>query len=154
MGDAFVQLCYVTNDFDRAIALLREMHAMGPFKEMRELELPTRPGHAAIGHFGLAFKEAVQFEVIEPLAGDVDLYRKGLPDDRFAMHFHHVGRHIPAIDEYRETLRLARERWSIVIDMAALGGHYAYTDARDTVGHYLEYFCFPGPDSPAAAPRY
>jgi len=154
MSQDFMQFCYVTNDFDQAIDRIRSAHSMGPFKEMRELRVPTGPGRAAVGHFGLAFKAGIQFEIIEPVAGDIGIYQDVLGCSGFAMHFHHVGRHIASLDEYRETLRQARARWTVPIEVDELGGHYAYADSRTELGHYLEFFCFPAGSLADDAPHY
>lgn len=154
MADDFLQLCYVTNDFDQAIDKLRSVHSIGPFKEMRDHRVPTRADRVAIGHFGLAFKADTQFEIIEPIAEDVGIYRDFLDGSGFQMRFHHIGRHIASLPEYREALSQAKARWPIPIDMAAFGGHYAYADARAEFGHYIELLSFPSNALPTSVPRY
>jgi hypothetical protein len=121
---------------------------------MRDLRLPTRPDRAAVCHFGLAFKGETQFEVIQPLAGDIAMYRDFLGGPGFQMRFHHLGRHIASLSAYQQALSQARSRWSVPIDMAEFGGHYAYADARQDYGHFLEMFCFPDDSIAHIAPRY
>lgn len=154
MSYDFYQVAYVTNDFDRAVDEIRRAHDMGPFKEMRELHLPTAEDREAIGHFGIAFKGAMQFEVIEPLAGDAALYQDYLASDDFELHFHHLGQHIASEAAYKSTLEHMQKRWSAPINMAGFGGFYCYIDARNTHGHYLEFFCLPGSAFPTDVPRY
>ncbi len=154
MNTDFLQFCYVTNHLDRAVETLRGIHGMGAFKELRELHLPTGEGREAHCHFALAFKAGMQFEVIQPLSGDIGLYQDGLPNNEFAMKFHHLGRHISSVESYREALAVAKSRWSIPINMAEFGGYYAYADARRDYGHYLEFFCFPPGSEAIDAPRY
>ena len=143
MSKDFVQLCYVTSDFDRAIDELRSAHGIGPFKELRDHRVPTSASQAAIGHFGLAFKGDTQFEVIEPLSGDVGIYRDVFDGTGFQMHLHHTGRHIASLADYRTALAQLKSRWPTPIDMEGFGGYYAYIDARPLYGHYLELLCFP-----------
>lgn len=154
MDRDYYQFAYVTNDFDRAIALLRAQHGMGPFHELRDLALPTGPDRVAVGHFGVAFKGELQFEVIQPLAQDIDLYRGLLPENEFGMAFHHLGRCFFALDDYRAALAAARMQWALPIDWEAFGGFFAYADARPSFGHYLEYFCFPDGRHLAGVPEY
>lgn len=154
MSQDFLQLCYVTNDFDRAVEQLRGIHSIGPFKELRDHRVPMGPGRAAIGHFALAFKADTQFEIIEPLAEDVGLYRDFLQGEGFQMRFHHIGRHIASVEAYREALQQIKARWSVPIDMEGFGGYYAYADARADFGHYLELLCFPGESVATSVPRY
>lgn len=139
----FFQLGYVTNDFDRALRALRELHDLGPFKQMRDTHLPTAPGREAIAHFGLAFKGDVQFEVIAPTGGDSDIYREPLPAGQFALRFHHLGRYLSAPEDYQRLLEAHSARWPMPIRCNAFGGSYAYADARKDLGHYLEIFTFP-----------
>lgn len=154
MAGDFLQICYVTNDFEQAIAELRNVHSIGPFKEMRNHRVPTRDDRAAVGHFALAFKADTQFEIIEPVSEDVSIYRDFLSGPGFQMRFHHLGRHIVSLTEYQEALRQAKSRWPVPIDMAAFGGYYAYLDARAKFGHYLELLCFPAASVATDVPRY
>jgi Glyoxalase/Bleomycin resistance protein/Dioxygenase superfamily len=143
MSADFFQLGYVTNDFDRAMDELRALHDLGPFKEMRDTHLPTRPGHEAIAHFGLAFKGDLQFEVIAPTGGDSDIYREPLPAGQFALRYHHLGRYLSVPEEYQRLLETYSARWEMPVRCSAFGGFYAYADARKDVGHFLEIFTFP-----------
>jgi hypothetical protein len=139
----FFQLGYVTNDFDRAIHELRTLHGLGPFKEMPDTHLPTAPGREAIAHFGLAFKGEVQIEVIAPTGGDSHIYREPLPAGQFGLRYHHLGRYLSVPEEYQRLLQGYSARWTMPINCSAFGGFYAYADARNDLGHYLEIFTFP-----------
>jgi len=154
MTSDYYQFAYVTNDFDQAIAMLREQHGMGPFHELRDLALPTGPDRVAEGHFGVAFKAGMQFEVIEPLGGDIGIYAGLLSEAEFGMAFHHLGRCFFSLDDYRAALASAAAQWEMPIDHEAFGGFFAYADARPRFGHYLEYFCFPDGRHLAGVPHY
>lgn len=154
MDRDYYQFAYVTNDFGRAIDVLREQHGMGPFQELRDLELPTGPSRLAVGHFAVAFKGGLQFEVIEPLAQDIGIYAGLVPEEGFGMAFHHLGRCFFALDDYRAALATARAQWAMPIDYEAFGGFFAYADARPHLGHYLEFFCFPDGRHLAGVPAY
>ena len=154
MSHDFMQFAYVTNDFDRAIEEIRSAQNMGPFKEMRDLHLPTGPGREAVGHFGVAFKAGMQFEIIQPLEGDIGIYQSAQPAKGFELRFHHIGQHISCEKTYRRTLEQRRARWPIPIDMAHSGGFFSYADARSELGHYLELFCFPNYADASGIPQY
>lgn len=143
MDGDYYQHAYVTNDLDRAIAALRQTHDMGPFQELRDLHLPTGPDREAIGHFAVAFKGRTQFELIQPLGGDVGIYMDVMPATGFGMAFHHLGRCFAAKDDYDAACAAARAQWAMPIDYPVFGGFFAYADARPQFGHFLEYFCFP-----------
>lgn len=154
MDRDYFQFAYVTNDFDRAIGILREQHGMGPFHELRDLELPTGPDRMVVGHFGVAFKAGMQFEVIQPLARDVGIYDGLLPDGDFGMAFHHLGRCFFSLEDYKAATAGASAQWDMPIDWEAFGGFYAYADARPQIGHFLEFFCFPDGRHLAGVPHY
>jgi Glyoxalase/Bleomycin resistance protein/Dioxygenase superfamily len=154
MTDEFFQLGYVTNDFERGIRELKALHAIGPFKEMRDLHLPTGPDREWVGHFALAFKQGIQFELIAPAGGDAGIYRDLLLHQGFALRFHHLGRFVTSVETYQNLLKDAAERWELPINYEAFGGFYAYADARKDLGHFLEYFTFPNADFFADVPRY
>ncbi|HEX4376175.1 MAG TPA: hypothetical protein VHZ99_03375 [Steroidobacteraceae bacterium] len=130
------------------------LHGIRSFKKMHELHLPTRAGDEAVAHFALAFKGEVQFEIIEPLSGDIGIYQNVLPVEGYATRFHHLGRFAGSREAYDACLRNARTHWTMPIDYGAFGGFYAYADARQDLGHYLEFFTFPDDDFFADVPRY
>lgn len=150
----FFQLGYVTNDFNQAMRDLGELHGIQSFKQMHDLHLPTGAGREAVAHYALAFKLDVQYEIIAPLAGDVGIYRDAIPDSGYALRLHHLGRFYGTLLHYEARLKAARARWRMPIDYGAFGGFYAYADARQEVGHYMEFFSFPSDEFFADVPRY
>lgn len=154
MAQDYLQLAYVTNDFDRAIAEVRRARRMGPFKEMRALRLPTGRKSIGVSHYALAFEGQTQLEIIEPLDGDVSLYRSLLPDEGFALRFHHLGHYFTSEAEFWAARRDMNRRWDIVLEAAVFDGFYCYADARADDGHYQEIFTFPGGRHLDGVPRY
>ena len=154
MAEDYFQQAYVTNDLDRAVSEIREIQGLGPFRQMRDLRLPLGPGREGVAHFALAFKGAMQFEIIEPVSGDVEFYRDILPEDGYAIRFHHFGRFFASMDDYDAALAQAKARWSIPITGAVFGGFFAYANARADLGHHLEFFSFPTDDHNKGVPRY
>ncbi len=154
MTEDFFQLGYVTSDLERAMQQVQALHGIDSFKLMRDLHLPTRPGVEAVAHFALAFKEKVQFEIIEPIEGDIAIYQNILPVEGYAMRFHHLGRFVRSREAYDAHVRDARGRWNLPVDYGAFGGVYAYADARHDLGHYVEFFSFPNGDFFADVPSY
>lgn len=154
MSKDYFQYAYVTNDLDRAVAEIRELQDLGPFQEIRDLELQLGAGRECVCHFALAFKADMQFEVIEPVSGDVSFYREILPANGYATRFHHLGRFFASMDDYETALATARARWDIPISGAVFGGFFAYANARADIGHHLEFFSFPGDAHLKGVPRY
>jgi hypothetical protein len=54
-----------------------------------------------------------------------------------------VGQHFGERADYDAAVAQARARWPLPIGYEAMGGVYAYADARADTGHHLEFFCFP-----------
>ena len=147
--NAHYQNAYVTRDRDQAIALFRSEHNFDNFMRFEptiEVRTPAGRGTAktkmALGWIG-----NVQYEIIEPVSGLVDIYREGLPEGQL-MRFHHVCMRVDDWAPFRA--RLDSEGRSIVLE-GGTEGHlqFVYVDARATVGHYLEY-CWMTPQRWAA----
>jgi len=90
---------------------------------------------------------SLQYELIQPVSGLVDVYREDLPD-RYPLRFHHICMCVPDWAEFRA--ELDRRKSPVVIE-GGTPGHlqFAYVDARDSLGHYLEY-CWMTPERWAA----
>jgi catechol 2,3-dioxygenase-like lactoylglutathione lyase family enzyme len=135
------QLAYVTNDIDRALATFAATHGIEQFMELRALEYQTVADKQAKCNVALAYLGPVQVEVIQPLAGDVQVYRDFLPSDAsFGLRFHHVA-HLYESDEALERgLRHYQQQGRRVpVDGAQPGAvRYFYVDLRDELGHYIE----------------
>lgn len=141
LGNAFHQIAYVTNDFDRALGIFREQHGITRFLELRDLRYPvTVDGQEAHCHVALARSGGLEIEIITPLGGAVDLYREPIAGSGFRLRFHHVAQRLP--DE--ATLRAVRatltaQGYDFPIDGQSNGMTYFYADMRETLGHYVEY---------------
>jgi hypothetical protein len=146
---AHYQNAYVTRDRDEAIDLFRSEHNFDNFMLFEPtIEVRTPAGRgAAKTKMALGWIGNVQYEIIEPVSGLVDIYREGLPEGRL-MRFHHVCMRVDDWAPFRA--RLDREGRSIVLE-GGTEGHlqFVYVDARATVGHYLEY-CWMTPQRWAA----
>lgn len=154
MNGAYLQLGYVTSDFDRAMELVRESHGLGPFREMRDLTIGARGEQEVTCHFGLAFKGSTQFEIIHPLSGDSAFYTDMLPERDFAVCLHHIGHYYPDQAEFAAAKAAAEAKWAKPVDHAISDGGYCYFDARRDFSHYLELFCFSPESNFEGVPRY
>lgn len=139
------QNAYVTRDIDKAIDAFRSRH--GVTAEIttltldQELWTPARSGVARqkIAYFWIG---DLQYELIQPIEGNVATYAEGLSDGD-VMKFHHVGIRIDDWDDFRDRV----DRQGIRVAVEGCSGtdlRFLYLDARDTVGHFLEYvWCTP-----------
>lgn len=79
----------------------------------------------------------LQYELIQPISGLVDVYTDALPDND-SMKFHHICTRVDDWNDFRA--RVDKAGYPVVLE----GGSgdalkYLYLDARDYVGHYIEY---------------
>jgi hypothetical protein len=139
----YYQFAYVTNDFDRAMKEIGEIHGITDYMVMSEAVFATSATSNAICHFALANKNGVQYEIIQPLSGDDNVYRQILPESGYATLFHHIGQHFDTREQFDAALAAAKAKWPVPIGFETMGGVYAYTDARKDTGHHIELFHFP-----------
>jgi hypothetical protein len=147
--NAHYQNAYVTRDLDRALALFRTQHNFDNFMRFEptfEVRTPTERGLATT-KMALGWIGNIQYELIEPVSGLVDVFREGLPASG-PMRFHHVCMRVDDWAPFRASLD--RQGQSVVLE-GGTEGHlqFVYVDGRDTVGHYLEY-CWMTPQRWAA----
>lgn len=136
------QVCYVTRDLDEGMALLRDHYGI------ESTEVPTEGATFLAGdepapwdvRVSMGARRGPIVELIEPVAGEVDFYRRALRDDG-ELGFHHVATYVP----------LGDETWNSIGDLLAEEGlHFEYTvlipdrvragyvDTTAQLGHYLE----------------
>jgi Glyoxalase/Bleomycin resistance protein/Dioxygenase superfamily len=145
LGDLFSnlwQVCYVTHDLDAGMALLRDRYGID------STEVPTEGGTFYVGdepapwdvRVSMGARRGPIVELIEPVGGEVDFYRRALPEDG-DLGFHHVATYVP----------LGDESWSAIGDLLADAGlsfeytltipervRAGYVDTTAELGHYLE----------------
>jgi hypothetical protein len=81
-------------------------------------------------------------ELIEPIGGEVDFYRRFLPEDgSFGLRLHHVASYVPVGDEVWERLRAMLGDQGLGFDYTVLIPNRVragYVDTTAELGHYLE----------------
>jgi len=140
----YYQNAYVTRDIERAVACLQNADGVDEFRQFDvELEVRCR-GRSGIAAMKAAFGwvDGIQYELIEPRSGLVDLYTEGLPADAL-LSFHHLGLRA---DDWESTLAgIRRSEQSIVCEGETASSKFVFVDTRSTFGHYLEYVWMPPP---------
>jgi hypothetical protein len=147
LGDLFAniwQVCYVTPDLDRGMKELRDV-----FGVENAVEVPVEGATFMKGGNPLDWEPRVAMgargglimELIEPVAGEVEFYRRFLPWGTGVLGFHHLAMLVPLGDEpWSDVEELLREHglgfeYTILIpDRARL----AYVDTTAMLGHYIE----------------
>jgi len=140
-GGKFRQVAYVTNDFERALAVLGEKAGVTRFLKIPDREFVVAPDATATCHIGLAMSGGAEIELIEPVGGRVAIYRDVLPATGFALRFHHLAYTLPslaALNALKDSFR-AKDVALPIVGEADEGASYFYADLRDPFGYYLEY---------------
>jgi hypothetical protein len=96
----------------------------------------------SVSKLAFIWVDNLQYELIEPVSGPSDLYSAAVSPDQL-MKFHHIAMRVSG-DWEAFRAGLDRDRRKIVIEGATPSGlKFCYVDARDTLGHYLEYVWAP-----------
>lgn len=122
---------------DKALALLRTQYGLDLKCDHFVMEVKTPAGHGSAGaKIAIGWVGDVQYEVIEPVSGLIDLYRDALPAHH-ALRFHHFG--LRTFDFDRMRAEIDRHGRPVALEGTTAGARFVYVDARDSLGHYLEY---------------
>lgn len=139
----YYQNGYVTNDLDRAIALIGPDFGVGEFSPFDvDLVLQTPVGEkSASMRVATAWAGRLQLELIQPLSGHVDIYRNALPADMSdaVSCFHHVAVRRDDLDQMRS--EVAALALPVAFETSGNGITSILVDARQRIGHHLEFVC-------------
>jgi hypothetical protein len=135
------QNAYVTRDLDKAIAFMEQRYGVQSLFPI-DLELDViAPGGAEKLCMRMAFAWIgnLQLELIQPQSGCVQHYVDSLPESEadFSPRFNHVALRRDDLDAMRaeiDSLKLP-----ILFEGRLDGLVYIYVDAREELGHILEY---------------
>jgi hypothetical protein len=139
------QYGYVTTDLDRAMDVLAEryglQHCVKVTTDGSSFMVGDQPAEWE-ARFAMGARGGPIVEVIEPVAGAVDFYRRFLPTDgSFAVRFHHLATFVDTGDEEWERIRAILRAgdhdfdYTMVIPGRVRAG---YIDTSAELGHLLE----------------
>lgn len=140
--DNIFQIAYVTRDLEKAIANFRAQADIRTeyITETRSV-VKTAAGPQEM-HIKLAFMWVgdFQYELIQPISGLEDIFAAALPDDD-SLRFHHT---CVRVSDW-EALRAAAEKqpYPIAFEGGSGPNYFLYLDARESLGHLLEYAILP-----------
>jgi hypothetical protein len=131
------QNAYVTRDIDKWV---KEFEKRAKIDQLMTFEgtTPTKvPANGSqTNKLAFIWVGDMQYELIQPVGGDVAIYRDALPADD-SLKFHHVCMRIPEWDDFRR--RVDEQPYPVVLEGGDDKLRFLYLDARPLVGHYLEY---------------
>ncbi|WP_339677747.1 VOC family protein [uncultured Zhongshania sp.] len=132
------QNAYVTRNNDQAIA---EVQACSNIRKLIQTEVTvdvwTPKGQGSIStKLALIWVDDLQYEIIQPIGGDVELYVDALQDDGRPQ-FHHICMRVNDWEEFRQ--RVDQQPFPVVLEGGSDALKFIYLDARALLGHFLEY---------------
>jgi hypothetical protein len=138
----FFQNAYVTRSLDHAVALITERHGIRDwvyFEPQMEVYTATDGNGPCHVKVALAWAGALQIELIEPVSGNLRHYLEYLPADEKdpSPCHHHICSRVMDWDKARA--EVDQKRWPIAFEGGVEGCKFVYIDARESLGHYVEY---------------
>jgi hypothetical protein len=144
LGDV-LQHAYVTTNVDEACQVLARQYGITKFYRPDVQQMTLDDGRQLTVHNAHAFVGSNWLEIIQPIAGDVALYRDWLPSGGgFALRFHHTGIRIPSEADLEAKLAEAKASGlNIVLSISVGDIKVRYIDTSKALGHYIECLYFP-----------
>ena len=135
------QTAYVTHDLDAAMELLTRRYGVKDYIVFEpDMILKTPHGDKASSvRAALAWTGGLQIELIQPVSGYLDHYLPFLPADTSdpVPRFHHIAVRRDDLDAMRE--EIDRLGVPFAFEGSVPGLVFIYLDARESLGHFLEY---------------
>jgi hypothetical protein len=133
------QNAYVTRDIDKAVERATagaDVRSAVQFEATTEVltALGRRPQTSKLAFIWIG---DLQYEFIEPVTEAVPVFSSMLPEDGGLVRFHHSCARVPDWAEFRR--RVDDQPLPVVIEGEGDQLRFLYLDARELLGHYLEY---------------
>lgn len=132
------QNAYVTRNLEKAIDrfnTVADVRKVLQFEVTVDVWTPAGNG-SQTNKIAFVWVEDLQYELIEPVAGDVSLYRDALPKDDKPQ-FHHSCMRVDNWEDFRA--RVDQQVFPVVLEGGGDELKFIYLDAREFLGHYLEF---------------
>lgn len=140
------QMAYVTPDVGKATEILKAQFGVSEFKglvgeDYIENRVWTPEGERDIAmRIGIAVVGRLTIELLEPVSGATEIFT-GMLEPGQPLKLHHIGMRCEDIDLARaENEKMGRR---VVMAGGYKDARFIYVDARETLGHYLEYSSAP-----------
>lgn len=139
--DNLFQVAYATNDLDRALAVIEERFGIKGLMRTENLVIDLDRGTQAQLRHALIYVGAMQFEVLQPVVGDIDVFTRTFPAaPGFHLALHHVCLDLESEAAFEAALAEHRARGNEVLFEGRRTGRsrFAFVDTRAQLGHMLE----------------
>lgn len=147
LGDLFAnvwQVCYVTPDLERGLSEVRDLLGVENATEvpvegatfLKRGEPQRWDVRVAMGARG-----GLIVELIEPIGGEVEFYRRALPSDGGVLALHHLAMLVPLGDDAWDSVQRLLGQHSLEFEYTILiedRARLAYVDTTALLGHYIE----------------
>ena len=140
--NGFFQNAYVTRNLDHAVATATQLHGINDWVYFSpEMEVYTALDGRGMCHVkvALAWIGSLQIELIEPVSGNLRHYLEYLPADPTdnSPRLHHICMRVPDWEKARAEVDAMK--WPVAYEGGVEGCTFVYLDARESLGHYVEY---------------
>jgi hypothetical protein len=132
------QNAYVTRDIEKWIKTFSErakVDKVMTYEGTTKITTVNGPGEQT-NKLAFIWVGDLQYELIQPVGGDVSLYSDALPAGD-GLQFHHICMRVPDWDDFRA--RVNEQPYPVVLEGGSDHLRFLYLDARPFLGHYLEY---------------
>ena len=132
------QNAYVTRDVDKWVEVFKQRGKVDRVMTYEgSMPVMTPEGERTqTNKLAFIWVGDLQYELIQPVGGDLTLYRDALPADD-GLQFHHICMRVPDWDSFRA--RVHEQPHPVAIEGGDEQLRFLYLDARPFLGHYLEY---------------
>ena len=136
-----IQIAYVTDDLDVGVEWLQSTLGTSPVHTMYSSSLggtvivDDQPAEEWVIDAALVNAGPTNIELIRPISGAVDMYRRGIRPGAPAT-FHHIGVRIDDFDEATELITRNGRRWEQYGSTGAI--RFGYLDMTAELGHRVE----------------
>lgn len=132
------QNAYITRDITKSIERMKscaDIRTILEYEGSNEVMTPAGP-RVQTNKLAFIWIGDMQYELIQPVSGTVDLYRAAMPTDD-SLSFHHVCMRVDDWSPFRA--RVDKQPFQVAIEGGSDFLKFLYLDARQVFGHYLEY---------------
>jgi hypothetical protein len=132
------QNAYVTRDIKKAMDAFKgraDIRKLIQYEGSTDVITPAGRG-VQTNKLAFIWVGDLQYELIEPVSGTVDLYRDALPADDSPL-FHHICMRVDDWSSFRA--RVDKQSLPVALEGGNDSLRFLYLDARKFLGHYLEY---------------